>query len=117
MFESVDARMDARMPARVPSYKLTLWAFGSGELKKLVDFEEIQIFDKKNWLILTEFRFSIIIIENLTVVKINQFFFKIIFGLKSCLLFSAEFFTENSDIPVLMHYRTDALVNSALNRS
>ena len=29
MFESVDARM----PARVPSYKLTLWAFGSGELK------------------------------------------------------------------------------------
>ena len=45
MFESVDARtdahthartdghMDARTPARVPSYKLTLWAFGSGELK------------------------------------------------------------------------------------
>ena len=26
------ARMDARTPARVPSYKLTLWAFGSGEL-------------------------------------------------------------------------------------
>ena len=35
MFESVDAhaRTDTRMPARVPSYKLTLWAFGSGELK------------------------------------------------------------------------------------
>ena len=37
MFESVDARThahtDARTPARVPSYKLTLWAFGSGELK------------------------------------------------------------------------------------
>ena len=28
-----DARTDARTPARVPSYKLTLWAFGSGELK------------------------------------------------------------------------------------
>ena len=27
-----DARTDARTPARVPSYKLTLWAFGSGEL-------------------------------------------------------------------------------------
>ena len=26
------ARTDARTPARVPSYKLTLWAFGSGEL-------------------------------------------------------------------------------------
>ena len=26
-------RTDARTPARVPSYKLTLWAFGSGELK------------------------------------------------------------------------------------
>ena len=34
MFESVDARTDARTPARVPSYKLTLWAFGSGELIK-----------------------------------------------------------------------------------
>ena len=34
MFESVDARTHARTPARVPSYKLTLWAFGSGELKK-----------------------------------------------------------------------------------
>ena len=37
MFESVDARTDAQTdaltPARVPSYKLTLWAFGSGELK------------------------------------------------------------------------------------
>ena len=41
MFGSVDARTDARTdghtdaqtPARVPSYKLTLWAFGSGELK------------------------------------------------------------------------------------
>ena len=33
MFESVDARTDGRTPARVPSYKLTLWAFGSGELK------------------------------------------------------------------------------------
>ena len=32
MFESVDARTDARTPARVPSYKLTLSAFGSGEL-------------------------------------------------------------------------------------
>ena len=32
MFESVDERTDART-ARVPSYKLTLWAFGSGELK------------------------------------------------------------------------------------
>ena len=30
MFES----MDRRTPARVLSYKLTLWAFGSGELKK-----------------------------------------------------------------------------------
>ena len=28
-----DGRTDARTPARVPSYKLTLWAFGSGELK------------------------------------------------------------------------------------
>ena len=27
------ARMHARTPARVPSYKLTLWAFGSGEQK------------------------------------------------------------------------------------
>ena len=27
------ARTNARTPARVPSYKLTLWAFGSGELK------------------------------------------------------------------------------------
>ena len=36
-------------------------------------------------------------------------FFIIIFDLKSCLLFSAEFFTENSDIPVLIHHRTDAL--------
>ena len=26
-------RTDARTPARVLSYKLTLWAFGSGELK------------------------------------------------------------------------------------
>ena len=33
MFESVDARTHGRTPARVPSYKLTLWAFGSGELK------------------------------------------------------------------------------------
>ena len=33
MFESVEARTHARTPARVPSYKLTLWAFGSGELK------------------------------------------------------------------------------------
>ena len=33
MFESVDARMHGRTPARVPSYKLTLWAFDSGELK------------------------------------------------------------------------------------
>ena len=37
MFESVDAlthaRFNSRTPARVPSYKLTLWAFGSGELK------------------------------------------------------------------------------------
>ena len=33
MFESVNARTDARTPAQVPSYKLTLWAFGSGELK------------------------------------------------------------------------------------
>ena len=32
MFESVDGRTDARTPVRVPSYKLTLWAFGSGEL-------------------------------------------------------------------------------------
>ena len=36
MFESVDGRThgwtDARTPARVPSYKLTLWAFSSGEL-------------------------------------------------------------------------------------
>ena len=32
-----DARTDARTPARVPSYKLTLWAFGSGELKKNVN--------------------------------------------------------------------------------
>ena len=29
-----DARTDARTPTRVPSYKLTLWAFGSGELKR-----------------------------------------------------------------------------------
>ena len=28
-----DGRTDARMPARVSSYKLTMWAFGSGELK------------------------------------------------------------------------------------
>ena len=33
MFESVDARTDTRTPARVPSYKLTLRALGSGELK------------------------------------------------------------------------------------
>ena len=31
--ERMDARTHARTPARVPSYKLTLWAFGSGELK------------------------------------------------------------------------------------
>ena len=30
-----DGRTDARTPARVPSYKLTLWAFGSGELKSI----------------------------------------------------------------------------------
>ena len=29
----MDARTDGRTTARVPSYKLTLWAFGSGELK------------------------------------------------------------------------------------
>ena len=34
MFESVDGQTDGRTPARVPSYKLTLWAFGSGELIK-----------------------------------------------------------------------------------
>ena len=34
MFESVDGRTHGRTPARVPSYKLTLWAFGSGNLKK-----------------------------------------------------------------------------------
>ena len=34
MFESVDGRTHGRTQARVPSYKLTLWAFGSGELKK-----------------------------------------------------------------------------------
>ena len=28
-----DGRADAWRSARVPSYKLTLWAFGSGELK------------------------------------------------------------------------------------
>ena len=33
MFESVGGGTDGRAPARVPSYKLTLWAFGSGELK------------------------------------------------------------------------------------
>ena len=33
MFEIVNGRTDTRMPARVLSYKLTLWAFGSGELK------------------------------------------------------------------------------------
>ena len=33
MFESVKGRMHQRMPAQVTSYKLTLWAFGSGELK------------------------------------------------------------------------------------
>ena len=41
MFENVDERTDAhtdaRTPARVPSYKLTLWAFGSGELKMKSD--------------------------------------------------------------------------------
>ena len=34
-------RTDALTPARVPSYKLTLWAFGSGELKSN-DKEPIQ---------------------------------------------------------------------------
>ena len=33
MFECVHALTDAQTSARVPSYKLTLWAFGSGELK------------------------------------------------------------------------------------
>ena len=33
MFESVDAQTDTRTPAQVPSYKLTLWAYRSGELK------------------------------------------------------------------------------------
>ena len=32
-----DARTDGRTPARVPSYKLTLWASGSGELKSLLE--------------------------------------------------------------------------------
>ena len=58
-----------------------------------------------------------VIIENMNFVKVNQFFFIIIIGLKSFLLFSAEFFTENSDIPVLMHHRTDDLVNSYPTRS
>ena len=32
-----------RTPARVPSYKLTLWAFGSGELKKKqIIFEDVR---------------------------------------------------------------------------
>ena len=43
MFESVDERIDAWTLARVPSYKLTLWAFGSGELKSGdVDFLDAQ---------------------------------------------------------------------------
>ena len=33
MFENVYGRTDAQTPAQLPSYKLTLWAFGSGELK------------------------------------------------------------------------------------
>ena len=48
MFESVDARTDAqahaRTLARVPSYKLTLWAFGSGELKTCLEYESKQSF-------------------------------------------------------------------------
>ena len=31
-----DARTHGRTPTRLPSYKLTLWAFGSGELKRAV---------------------------------------------------------------------------------
>ena len=58
MFESVDARTDAhthartdghtdaRTPARVPSYKLTLWAFGSGELKM---FQNDGAFRRVTW--------------------------------------------------------------------
>ena len=33
MFENDYGRTDGRTPARLPIYKLTLWAFGSGELK------------------------------------------------------------------------------------
>ena len=48
MFESVDARThthtDGRTPARVPFYKLTLWAFGSGELKTALKSDFIYIF-------------------------------------------------------------------------
>ena len=36
-------RTDARTPARVPSYKLTLWAFGSGQLKIYNSNEEDRI--------------------------------------------------------------------------
>ena len=61
--------------------------------------------------------YDYVIIENMNFVKINHFFIIIIIGLKSCLLFSADFFTENSDIPVLMHHRTDALVNPYPTRS
>ena len=37
-------RTHGRMPARVPSYKLTLWAFGSGELKTKRRKKEIVAF-------------------------------------------------------------------------
>ena len=48
MFESVNARTegrtDGRTPARLPSYKLTLWAYGSGELKmKVLVFKTLYI--------------------------------------------------------------------------
>ena len=51
MFESVDGWMHKRTDGRtdassVPSYKLTLWAFGSGEL--MIKYGSIYIINKHN---------------------------------------------------------------------
>ena len=48
-------RTDGRTPARVPSYKLTLWAFGSGELTK-----QREKINSHRWFFLSDFSLQVI---------------------------------------------------------
>ena len=50
MFEIVNGHTDTRTPAQVLSYKLTLWAFGSGELKMDVKIKRPNV-ELSAWLI------------------------------------------------------------------